>query len=30
MRARSGQSALWWVAAIIGVIAVLVYLWQNP
>ena len=29
MRARSGQSPLWWVAAIIGVIAVLVYLWHN-
>ena len=30
MRARSGQSALWWVVGIMGVLAVLVYLWQNP
>jgi type VI protein secretion system component VasF len=29
MRARSGQSTLWWMAAIMGVIAVLVYLWQS-
>ena len=30
MRARSGRSALWWWAAIMGVAAMLVYLWQNP
>jgi ribosomal protein L7/L12 len=30
MRARSGQGALWWVAAIIAVVAMLVYLWKNP
>jgi Ribosomal protein L7/L12 C-terminal domain len=30
VRARSGQGALWWVAAIIAVVAMLVYLWKNP
>lgn len=30
MRARSGQGALWWVVGIMGAVAVLVYLWQNP
>jgi ribosomal protein L7/L12 len=29
MRARSGPSPLWWFAAIIGVVAILGYLWQN-
>ena len=29
MRARSEPSTLWW-AALVGVVAVLVYLWQKP
>lgn len=30
MRSRSGPGTLWWLAAIIGVVAVLAYLWQKP
>ena len=30
MRARSAPGTLWRLAAIIGVVAVLVYLWQKP
>ena len=29
MRARSGPNPLWWFAAIIGVVAILGYLWRN-
>jgi ribosomal protein L7/L12 len=30
MRARSGRGSLWRFAAVIGVVAILAYLWQNP